>query len=317
MSSFQSEVDETARWLASPRFEGITRLYSARQVVEQRGTIQPDYTVARITAERFYTRLRELFAARKQITTFGPYSPGQAVALKRAGIEAIYLGGWATSAKGSVTEDPGPDLAELSLERRTRRGGTDRARPADGGPQPALRQVAHDRGAAGGRSRDRLPALHHRGRRHWSRRRRARAQPRPSLRRGRRSRLSHRRPEARRQEVRASGREGAGRGGRADQAPQRRAIPVRHHEGARPGRCAHRRRVGDLSRGTRGRARPPVHPGRDERRAADVQDRIPGHPQVVGRAGHRGCARAPVVRGLGRGIRRGQRLAGPVRCDAS
>src|SRR5438270_13883798 len=90
MSSFQSEVDETARWLASPRFEGITRLYSARQVVEQRGTIQADYTVARTAAERFYTRLRELFAARKQITTFGPYSPGQAVALKRAGIEAIY-----------------------------------------------------------------------------------------------------------------------------------------------------------------------------------------------------------------------------------
>ena len=34
MSSFQSEVDETARWLTSPRFEGLTRLYSARQVVE-------------------------------------------------------------------------------------------------------------------------------------------------------------------------------------------------------------------------------------------------------------------------------------------
>ncbi len=115
MSSFQSEVDETARWLASPRFEGLTRLYSARQVVEQRGTIQADYTVARTAAEQFYTRLRELFAVRKQITTFGPYSPGQAVALKRAGIEAIYLGGWATSAKGSVTEDPGPDLASYPL----------------------------------------------------------------------------------------------------------------------------------------------------------------------------------------------------------
>ena len=51
----------------------------------------------------------------KQITTFGPYSPGQAVALKRMGIEGIYLGGWATSAKGSVTEDPGPDLASYPL----------------------------------------------------------------------------------------------------------------------------------------------------------------------------------------------------------
>ncbi|HLB77942.1 MAG TPA: isocitrate lyase/phosphoenolpyruvate mutase family protein, partial [Candidatus Dormibacteraeota bacterium] len=101
--------------MASPRFEGITRLYSARQVVEQRGTIQADYTVARTAAEQFYDRLRELFAQRRQITTFGPYSPGQAVALKRVGIEAIYLGGWATSAKGSASEDPGPDLASYPL----------------------------------------------------------------------------------------------------------------------------------------------------------------------------------------------------------
>src|SRR6266700_2476749 len=115
MRSFDSEVGETARWFASPRFEGITRLYSARQVVEQRGTIPADYTVARVAAEQFYDRLRQLFAERRQITTFGPYSPGQAVALKRMGIEGIYLGGWATSAKGSVTEDPGPDLASYPL----------------------------------------------------------------------------------------------------------------------------------------------------------------------------------------------------------
>ena len=117
MTSFESEVAETARWFESPRFAGITRLYSARQVVEQRGTIPADYTVARTAAEQFYDRLRELFGQRKQITTFGPYSPGQAVALKRMGIEGIYLGGWATSARGSVSEDPGPDLASYPLSR--------------------------------------------------------------------------------------------------------------------------------------------------------------------------------------------------------
>ena len=45
-NTFEAEVAETGRWFASPRFEGITRLYSARQVVDQRGTLQPDYTVA-------------------------------------------------------------------------------------------------------------------------------------------------------------------------------------------------------------------------------------------------------------------------------
>jgi isocitrate/methylisocitrate lyase len=115
VSSFESEVSETAKWLDSPRFADIVRLYSARQVVEQRGTISSDYTVARVAAEQFYDRLRELFEQGRSITTFGPYSPGQAVAMKRMGIEGIYLGGWATSAKGSVTEDPGPDLASYPL----------------------------------------------------------------------------------------------------------------------------------------------------------------------------------------------------------
>ena len=115
MSSFEKEVATTQEWFGSPRFTGIVRLYTARQVVEQRGTIARDYTVAREAAAAFHERLRELFAEKKSITTFGPYSPGQAVAMKRMGIEGIYLGGWATSAKGSTSEDPGPDLASYPL----------------------------------------------------------------------------------------------------------------------------------------------------------------------------------------------------------
>ena len=115
MHPFNQEIHDTQAWFDGPRFDEITRLYSARQVVEQRGTIRNEYTVARTAADRFYKRLRELFSERKSITTFGPYSPGQAVAMKRLGIEGIYLGGWATSAKGSVTEDPGPDLASYPL----------------------------------------------------------------------------------------------------------------------------------------------------------------------------------------------------------
>ncbi len=112
---FEQDVAATQRYFDGSRFAGITRLYMARQVVEQRGTIPTDYTVARDAAAAFYDLLRELFAAKKSITTFGPYSPGQAVSMKRMGIEAIYLGGWATSAKGSTTEDPGPDLASYPL----------------------------------------------------------------------------------------------------------------------------------------------------------------------------------------------------------
>jgi isocitrate lyase len=115
ITPFEREVAATQRYFGGPRFAGILRLYSARQVAEQRGTIAIDYTVAREAAAAFYERLRELFAERKSITTFGPYSPGQAVTMKRMGIEGIYLGGWATSAKGSTAEDPGPDLASYPL----------------------------------------------------------------------------------------------------------------------------------------------------------------------------------------------------------
>ena len=113
--NFEQEIAETQKWFDTDRFKGIIRLYTARQVVEQRGTIPIDYTVARENAAAFYARLRDLFSQKKSITTFGPYSPGQAVAMKRLGIEGIYLGGWATSAKGSKDEDPGPDLASYPL----------------------------------------------------------------------------------------------------------------------------------------------------------------------------------------------------------
>ena len=112
---FEQDVVATQQYFDSSRFDGIIRLFTARQVAEQRGTIPTEYTVAREAAKAFYQRLRELFAEGKSITTFGPYSPGQAVTMKRMGIEGIYLGGWATSAKGSTTEDPGPDLASYPL----------------------------------------------------------------------------------------------------------------------------------------------------------------------------------------------------------
>jgi isocitrate/methylisocitrate lyase len=114
-ASFERELREMKQWFGKSRFKDITRLYSAAQVVQQRGTIEAEYPIAAKAAEEFYNRLRELFAKGEPITSFGPYSPGQAVMMKRAGIEGIYLGGWATSAKGSTTEDPGPDLASYPL----------------------------------------------------------------------------------------------------------------------------------------------------------------------------------------------------------
>ena len=113
--TFDDNVAAARAFMDGDRFKGITRLYSARQVAEQQGSIPTAYPVARDNAAAFYRRLRELFDQAKSITTFGPYSPSQAVTMKRMGVEGIYLGGWATSAKGSIQEDPGADLASYPL----------------------------------------------------------------------------------------------------------------------------------------------------------------------------------------------------------
>ncbi len=91
--TFDQEVEETERWMESPRFARIRRLYSARQVVEQRGTIAQDYSVAQDGQSKACTLgCENCFSNQQAITTFGPYSPGQAVVMKRVGIEGIYLG---------------------------------------------------------------------------------------------------------------------------------------------------------------------------------------------------------------------------------
>ena len=75
MESFDREVETTREWMAGDRFARTSRLYSPRQIAEQQGTIPTDYTVARNAAERFYARLRELFAEKRSITSYGPTRP--------------------------------------------------------------------------------------------------------------------------------------------------------------------------------------------------------------------------------------------------
>ena len=246
MESFEKEVAETAEWLSDPRFQGLTRLYSARQVVEQQGTIQADYAIARTAAQAFFARLRRLFSAGEAITTFGPYSPGQAVAMKRIGIEGIYLGGWATSAKGSIAEDPGADLASYPLSQVP-----DEAAPivralltADKNQRFARSRMTQQERAASPEVDYRPFIIADADTGHGGD-----AHVRNLIRQVRRSgsgRLSHRRSEAGLQEVRASGRQGSRPSGRADQAAECSPLPAGHHEGPRNHHCAHRCRSSHL-----------------------------------------------------------------------
>jgi isocitrate lyase len=116
------ELRETEAWFHSERFHQITRLHTPYEVVALRGNLQEEYTVARQSAVKLYDYLERLFKDKKQETTYGPFSPTGAVRAVMEGIKVLYLGGWATSAKGSDSEDPGADLANYALDRVPKEG---------------------------------------------------------------------------------------------------------------------------------------------------------------------------------------------------
>jgi len=116
------ELRETEAWFQSERFRDITRLHTAYEVVALRSELQEDYTVAREAATKLHDYLQRLFKEKKQEITYGPFSPTGAVRAVMEGVKVLYLGGWATSAKGSDSEDPGADLANYALDRVPKEG---------------------------------------------------------------------------------------------------------------------------------------------------------------------------------------------------
>jgi isocitrate lyase len=116
------ELRKTEAWFQSHRFEEITRLHTAFEVVALRGSTREDHTVARESAVKMYDYLQRLFREKRQEITYGPFSPTGAVRAVMEGIKVLYLGGWSTSARGSDSEDPGADLANYALDRVPKEG---------------------------------------------------------------------------------------------------------------------------------------------------------------------------------------------------
>jgi isocitrate lyase len=113
--NLEKRISEFEEWSTRPRFNHIKRLHTSQDVILQQGSIIEHYKFQSQLADEFYTHLRDLFQQKKSVTTFGPYSPGQLVVMKKLGISVGYLGGWAESARGSTTENPGADLASYPL----------------------------------------------------------------------------------------------------------------------------------------------------------------------------------------------------------
>jgi isocitrate lyase len=94
-----------ADWAANPRWKGITRPYSAEDVLRLRGSILVEHTLARTGAERLWS----LLTTESYVHALGALTGNQAVQQVAAGLKAIYGSGWQVAADNNNAGEMYPD----------------------------------------------------------------------------------------------------------------------------------------------------------------------------------------------------------------
>jgi isocitrate lyase len=93
------------QWDQDPRWQGITRPYTADDVVRLRGSKHIDYTLARDGADKLWQLLRtEPF-----VNALGALTGNQAMQQVKAGLKAIYLSGWQVAGDANLAGEMYPD----------------------------------------------------------------------------------------------------------------------------------------------------------------------------------------------------------------
>jgi isocitrate lyase len=92
-------------WEMDQRWKGITRPYSAEDVIRLRGSIDIEHTIARRGSQKLWNLLHE----EDYINALGALTGNQAVQQVRAGLKAIYLSGWQVAADANLSGHMYPD----------------------------------------------------------------------------------------------------------------------------------------------------------------------------------------------------------------
>jgi isocitrate lyase len=92
-------------WENNPRWNGVTRPYAAEDVLKLRGSIDIEYTLAELGAERLWRLLDE----EPYVAALGALTGNQAIQQVRAGLKAIYLSGWQVAADANLSGNMYPD----------------------------------------------------------------------------------------------------------------------------------------------------------------------------------------------------------------
>jgi isocitrate lyase len=96
-------------WRTDPRWENITRDYTAEQVVKLRGRVREEHSLARRGAERLWEQLTGEARSGGYTNALGALTGNQAVEQVRAGLRAIYLSGWQVAADANLAGQTYPD----------------------------------------------------------------------------------------------------------------------------------------------------------------------------------------------------------------
>ena len=92
-------------WNENLRWEGITRPYSAEEVINLRCSINIEYTLAKKGAEKFWNLLQ----SGEPVCALGAVTGNQAIQEVQAGLKAIYCSGWQVAGDNNTAGTMYPD----------------------------------------------------------------------------------------------------------------------------------------------------------------------------------------------------------------
>ncbi|MEL6132919.1 MAG: isocitrate lyase/phosphoenolpyruvate mutase family protein, partial [Bacteroidota bacterium] len=106
MKNRTQQIDQiVSDWLSNPRWKNATRPYTAEQVVNLRGSVQIEYTLAKQGAEKLWAGIH----AEGPVCGLGAMTGNQAVQEVQAGLNAIYCSGWQVAGDANTAGAMYPD----------------------------------------------------------------------------------------------------------------------------------------------------------------------------------------------------------------